>query len=1267
MRNPLHKNICLFFLFFLSQLSFGQLTNFSLILNKTDESCTGNGALFFSVTGQTTGSSIVYSIYNLPNTTTPIAVLSTNTFTGLSAGNYRVIAAQTLGNFSNTQQQDIQILDVRNVLTFQVSSQPVTCNTGNIIVNVLSGSPATYEIVSGPVTITPQTSNVFNNLGAGTYNVRVNDICGDGYVQTYTLNFINPPNLTLQTLHNSCEILTSCNTFPTLLTFTAIQNTTIRYPLTIQSTTFPPSGGTPIVQSQTVASGDQTIQNATVIIPFYNNQAYTYNITVTDACGNVYNSTGNQINEQYMALSQQVFSNCVNGIEVKVCNFLPPYFINFISAPVGFNPVTFNANHPGPFSSNITNYFSTLTNNIPSGNYVIEVTDACGRVFQTQTLVQDLSPGFELLPNPNVCSDLVIVKIPNGGPRVTSVIVTSAPVGFPNALPYDVSFNINNGIFTMGFPPGTYVFEGVDVCGRSFNYTIVIPPRARILTENVINGGGCNLSNASIGLSMIGAQMASILITQAPVALNQIVPFDVSSSIALPQRTTALIQNLPAGNYTLDVVDTCGNHYIKNIVINSLVFFNPLIFQEKKGCGENFDSIALVSPNLILQTVIITAAPTSFPFSLPYNVSFNINLDGIFYMNSLPEGTYTFYTKDTCGVERTETFQITGYHQLTNNIQVVGNCGSFNLNMNHTDNNFSSHNYWLQKFDPITNQWVHPLTGVPFIANTIPDQNNSYLLVNLATNYNIASLGTFRILTEYYYFANGSQALNACVETIKTFDFNGNLEIVSAYAIPCATQGNQVFIVANGVPPLDYKITSKNGLPFVVNNGSSNIFSGLQSGIYNFRVEDFCGNIVNRLFDIASLPEPAITSSNLCEGQVGQLSVDAFPFFNYQWWKDGNTTTILSTTNVLTFNPFSGVIAAGTYYVRIYSPNQTSCVDKIISFVVPLVSNPNAGQDGDLVICGNTNTVNLFSALTGSYDTGGIWEEITTSGMLSGNNWLPLGVPFGNYIFKYKVSGLCNSFDQATVVVHFNPAPVIPVITGNNSYCSSNAIQLSVQTIPNATYQWIGPNNFTSTSQNPIITNSTVDVSGIYTVKANVNGCESMATISIVVNPNPNFDLETSCVNGAYTVSVVPIQNSFSTSSPTSYLWSGPNGYSNSINPIVITNSPKGIYSVTVTNSEGCSSVLSIDISNTLCTIPNGISPNGDGSNESFDLSGFDEIQNLKIFNRYGMIVYEQDNYTNQWYGQQKNSEDLLPGGTYYYLVSFKNGTSKTGWVYLSR
>ena len=92
------------------------------------------------------------------------------------------------------------------------------------------------------------------------------------------------------------------------------------------------------------------------------------------------------------------------------------------------------------------------------------------------------------------------------------------------------------------------------------------------------------------------------------------------------------------------------------------------------------------------------------------------------------------------------------------------------------------------------------------------------------------------------------------------------------------------------------------------------------------------------------------------------------------------------------------------------------------------------------------------------------------------------------------------------------------------------------------------------------------------------------------------------------------------------------------VNPVQLSNKPKGTYSVVITNIDGCSSTQSVEVLSTLCTIPNGISPNGDGFNDSFDLSGFTGIREIKIFNRYGMVVYEQENYIDQWHGQQKNS-----------------------------
>jgi gliding motility-associated-like protein len=80
------------------------------------------------------------------------------------------------------------------------------------------------------------------------------------------------------------------------------------------------------------------------------------------------------------------------------------------------------------------------------------------------------------------------------------------------------------------------------------------------------------------------------------------------------------------------------------------------------------------------------------------------------------------------------------------------------------------------------------------------------------------------------------------------------------------------------------------------------------------------------------------------------------------------------------------------------------------------------------------------------------------------------------------------------------------------------------------------------------------------------------------------------------------------------------------------------------------------------CDVPKGVSPNGDQWNETFNLTGMC-VEHLKIFNRYGMQVYEAQNYTNEWHGQSDAGN--LPAGTYYYYIALASGETKTGWVYL--
>jgi gliding motility-associated-like protein len=84
-----------------------------------------------------------------------------------------------------------------------------------------------------------------------------------------------------------------------------------------------------------------------------------------------------------------------------------------------------------------------------------------------------------------------------------------------------------------------------------------------------------------------------------------------------------------------------------------------------------------------------------------------------------------------------------------------------------------------------------------------------------------------------------------------------------------------------------------------------------------------------------------------------------------------------------------------------------------------------------------------------------------------------------------------------------------------------------------------------------------------------------------------------------------------------------------------------------------------------MCKIPKGISPNGDGENDSFDLAGF-SVKNLIIYSRDGRIVYEKSNYINEWHGQDfKNRK--LPPATYYYHLETESGEELVGWVFIIR
>ena len=82
------------------------------------------------------------------------------------------------------------------------------------------------------------------------------------------------------------------------------------------------------------------------------------------------------------------------------------------------------------------------------------------------------------------------------------------------------------------------------------------------------------------------------------------------------------------------------------------------------------------------------------------------------------------------------------------------------------------------------------------------------------------------------------------------------------------------------------------------------------------------------------------------------------------------------------------------------------------------------------------------------------------------------------------------------------PQPASPTVTNNGPLWAGMTLNLTASTVPGAAYSWIGPNGFTSTNQNPAITNASTNFAGLFSVTASIGGCASTpATTSVTVNP----------------------------------------------------------------------------------------------------------------------------------------------------------------------
>ena len=543
-----------------------------------------------------------------------------------------------------------------------------------------------------------------------------------------------------------------------------------------------------------------------------------------------------------------------------------------------------------------------------------------------------------------------------------------------------------------------------------------------------------------------------------------------------------------------------------------------------------------------------------------------------------------------------------------------------------------------------------------------------------------------------------------CADSTKFFDLviqcnppSCQLDLTSASVTSnqtiCANVAIQDIIYSFGGEATNVTVSGlPTGLSTSINAGVLTI-SGTptQIGVFNYEVTTTgCAtNVVQQgTITINSLPTVSSLTSNtpICVGSDAIFTINgtAGSVVSYTINNGANQTITLPTSGQVAITvtaPTSDVIILLSN-ISLNScsstlTNTTTVEVKPVPSVTSLTSNTSicSGSDAVFTINGSENAIVTYTVNGGSANT------TTING--SGVGTITLSNTTANVLVTLSQinNGGCSTMLTNTENVTVLSLPNITSLTSNSPICSGSDAVFTITGTANTTVSY---------SLNGVaMTDIILDATGTKTISiANAPANQTILlsnifdgscnkaltnTQTIIVSPFPNNPTlsplrETFCIGEEMVFNVSGGANEI-----ISYTINNGANQTLSLNitgtGVITISNPDQIVVVDLLNitNGSCSKILTISSNAEVvsCDIPKGISPNGDGLNDTWNLTGYN-VKNVEIFNRYGTKVYSKSNYTDEWHGQSDSSNEL-PDGTYYYVVEFNDSPVKTGWVYINR
>jgi len=272
-------------------------------------------------------------------------------------------------------------------------------------------------------------------------------------------------------------------------------------------------------------------------------------------------------------------------------------------------------------------------------------------------------------------------------------------------------------------------------------------------------------------------------------------------------------------------------------------------------------------------------------------------------------------------------------------------------------------------------------------------------------------------------------------------------------------------------------------------------------------------------------------------------------------------------------------------------------------------------------------------------------------------------VPAGTYLVTVTDANGCSSDESVTVG---QPATdLVITLSKQDILCGGGATGTATVAVTGGlapySYEWnTTPVQSTVTASDLSAGSYTVTVTDSY-------GCIKEGIVTIGENQALVIDPEVvpaSCPDesdGSVTLTLSGGE------APSSVLWSDGSTLSNRTNLL------PGIYDVVVTDGNGCTEQLTVEVGSSYSynclVIPQVITPNNDGYNDEWKIRNIEMYPNaeVKIYNRWGKLVFSTRNPAdNPWDGRSDGK--LVPTDSYHYILYLNDGSNpRTGVISVIR